>query len=118
MGKLDIVREAEKRKSEGTSRNADVKTLAPTNCELPILLHSDFLLLTSLLPATCGLVSGPSTSAEVSDLFPRMKDRLRTRFCHGRSFMCNLLEFPLHPAHARDFDAAILRNPECSGNIG
>src|SRR5947207_7286305 len=48
-----------------------------------------FFILTSYfcirLSATCGLVSGPSSSPEIGDLFAGMKDRLRTRFCHGSS---------------------------------
>jgi len=64
-----------------------------------------------------GLVFRPSTGAEVGDVFIRPKQRLGAA-CGG--FGCALVErfhVFLYPADAGDFDLAVLRDPEYSGDI-
>src|ERR1017187_7936507 len=68
-------------------------------------------------PATAGSVLRPSTSAEIANVFPRLKDRRKRSLLHGGKPAVDLLDLLLDPSHAADFDLAILPDQEQSGYI-
>src|SRR5579862_1148218 len=63
------------------------------------------------------LVLRPSTRAEIAHIVARLEDHCGRGFSGLGHFPVDLVEVGLYPSHARDFNLAILRDPENAGNV-
>src|SRR5215467_2856979 len=90
----------------GYSTAKQKKQKPETECTC-VLRYSRLLLLCDerlCLSATCGLVSRPSTGAEIGDLFARLEERFGAGAGGLGRHARDLLKFLTHPTDARDFN--------------
>src|SRR5208282_6635461 len=69
-------------------------------------------------PATAGSVLRASTGAKVANVLPGVEHRGWRGFSKLGHLAIDFREVSLHPPNAGNFNLAILRDPENSGNVG
>src|SRR5256884_3122375 len=88
-----------------------------TGVTLPVALPA-FRFHSGFCPATAGSVFRASTSAEIADVFPRLKDRKRRTLLGIGELAVDVLHFLFDPSNAGDFNLAVLSDQEQCGDIG
>src|SRR5438105_3659003 len=81
-------------------------------------VDSNITLVTSRSSAPRMLVLGPSTRLEFRHIFACPKQPGCRLAILRRQFLVELLELRLRPAHARELDLSLRRDPKQGGNIG
>ena len=75
-------------------------------------------ILNFLPPATAGSILRASTSAEIAHIFPGFKHGCCGYVSCLRHFSIDLFELGFRPAHAGNFNPAVLRDPKDGWNVG
>src|SRR5438270_10320875 len=71
-----------------------------------------------LCPPPAGSIFGASTSAKITDIFTRLKQRNVPVALKLRNLPVNLLDLGFRPSHAGNLYLAILSDPEDGRNVG